>query len=234
MSADQDGFARAEHGAVRQLRYGGVNGSRFSAIGGVPKRAADLLIASIGICLLAPLLVLVALAVRLTSPGPALFGHERIGLNGQPFLCWKFRTMRADANTVLAAYLDSDPALAREWEETRKLRRDPRITRLGRILREYSVDELPQLLNVLRGDMSIVGPRPVVAAELARYGSAAEHYLAARPGITGLWQVSGRSDTSYGERVQLDLSYVSNWSFVGDVRIILRTVPAVIGSRGAC
>ncbi|MBF9033137.1 sugar transferase [Rhodobacterales bacterium HKCCE2091] len=194
----------------------------------------DILIAGTAICLFAPLLLLVALAVRLTSPGPVLYGHERVGLNGRTFLCWKFRTMRADANEVLASYLASDPALAQEWEETRKLRRDPRVTRLGRILREYSVDELPQLLNVLRGEMSIVGPRPVLAVELTRYGGAAEQYLAARPGITGLWQVSGRSDTSYRERVQLDHRYVTNWSLAEDVRIILKTVPAVIGARGAC
>ncbi|MEM9757528.1 MAG: sugar transferase, partial [Pseudomonadota bacterium] len=124
--------------------------------------------------------------------------------------------------------------MAREWEATRKLRVDPRITRLGRILREYSVDELPQLINVLRGEMSIVGPRPVVAAELDRYGAEVDHYLAARPGITGLWQVSGRSDTTYRERVELDCQYVSDWSFSGDIAIILRTVPAILSARGAC
>jgi exopolysaccharide production protein ExoY len=146
---------------------------------------------------LSPLFLFVAILLRLTDPGPVFFGHKRVGLGGRSFHCLKFRTMCTDADAVLQRVLASDPAAAAEWEATRKLRNDPRISRVGRVLREYSVDELPQLINVIRGEMSLVGPRPVVTSELTRYGNAAVHYLSARPGITGLWQVSGRSDTTY-------------------------------------
>jgi exopolysaccharide production protein ExoY len=185
-------------------------------VGGLSKRAADIVIASIVLFALSPLFVFTALLVRCSGPGPILFGHERIGCGGRAFRCLKFRTMRRDAEQVLRLVLDADPVLAREWRDTRKLRHDPRITRIGRVLREYSLDELPQLINVIRGEMSLVGPRPVVSSELARYGQRAAHYLSARPGITGLWQVSGRSDTSYERRVDLDTRYVREWSFAND------------------
>jgi exopolysaccharide production protein ExoY len=203
------------------------------AVGGMSKRVADIVIAGIVLFVLSPLFVLTALLVRCLGPGPVFFGHERIGCGGRTFRCLKFRTMRRDAEQVLRSVLEADPALAREWHETRKLRCDPRITRIGRVLREYSLDELPQLINVIRGEMSLVGPRPVVAAELARYGQRAAHYLSARPGITGLWQISGRSDTSYTQRVELDSRYVREWSFANDVTILVRTIPAVLSSRGS-
>jgi exopolysaccharide production protein ExoY len=203
-------------------------------VGGAAKRALDIVLASVALLALSPLFVFVAVLLRLTDPGPVFFGHKRVGLGGRSFRCLKFRTMCTDADAVLDRLLASDPAAAEEWQATRKLRNDPRISRVGRILREYSVDELPQLINVIRGEMSLVGPRPVVTAELMRYGNAAVHYLSARPGITGLWQVSGRSDTPYATRIALDARYVTQWSLRGDALILLRTVPAVIGARGSC
>ncbi|MGP1358480.1 sugar transferase [Roseicyclus sp.] len=203
------------------------------AVGGAVKRAADIVIAGFALAVLSPLFLFTALIVRASGPGPVFFGHERVGLGGRSFRCLKFRTMCVDAEEVLRAHLAADPEAAREWDETRKLRRDPRVTPAGRVLREYSLDELPQLLNVLRGEMSLVGPRPVVARELSRYGSRAVHYLSARPGITGLWQVSGRSDTTYEARVSLDARYVTDWSLAGDLAILARTVPVVLGARGS-
>lgn len=208
--------------------------SACGAVGGPGKRVADLVLASAALVVLSPIFLFAALMVRASGPGPILFGHSRIGLGGRDFRCLKFRTMCHDAEAVLQAHLARDPALAAEWQATRKLRHDPRVTRIGRVLRAYSIDELPQLLNVIRGEMSLVGPRPVVQSELARYGRAAVHYLSARPGITGLWQVSGRSDTSYETRVRLDSEYVTGWSAARDASIVLRTIPAVIGARGSC
>lgn len=203
-------------------------------VGGPAKRVLDVIVASVALAALSPLFLFVAILLRLTDPGPVFFGHKRVGLGGKSFRCLKFRTMCVDADAVLARLLASDPLVAAEWEATRKLRRDPRISRIGRVLRDYSIDELPQLINVIRGEMSLVGPRPVVTSELTRYGNAAVHYLSARPGITGLWQVSGRSDTTYRMRVALDARYVTDWSLMGDIVILLRTVPAVLAARGSC
>lgn len=197
-------------------------------LGGVLKRATDILIASVGITALLPAFCVIAILVALTSRGPIVFGHTRVGFNGRAFKCFKFRTMVKNADEVLRAHLASDADAAREWEETFKLRNDPRVTTVGRILRKSSLDELPQLFNVLWGSMSCVGPRPIVKAELARYGSHATDYMAARPGVTGLWQTSGRSNVSYAERVQLDTRYVRNWSLGGDFRILFMTIPAVL------
>lgn len=197
------------------------------------KRALDVAGAGALLLLGAPVFILLALLVR-ADGGPAFYAHERVGRRGRRFGCLKFRSMVTDSAARLEALLASDPAARAEWEATRKLRHDPRITWIGRFLRATSLDELPQLINVLRGEMSLVGPRPVVAAELAaHYGAAAEHYLAVRPGITGLWQVSGRSDTSYAQRVALDVRYASNPSLLEDVRILLRTPAAVLLRRGA-
>lgn len=204
-----------------------------SALGGWSKRFVDSVLAGLGLAAFLPLFALLCLAVKLSSPGPVLFGHERIGLRGKKFCCWKLRTMVCDGDAVLQAYLEANPEAKREWIETRKLTNDPRVTPLGHILRKYSVDELPQLVNVLCGEMSFVGPRPVVDDELERYGSYAQAYLSARPGITGLWQTSGRSDTSYEYRVALDDRYVRDWSFAEDIRILFRTIPVVFGARGS-
>ena len=203
-------------------------------IGGIAKRTLDTTFALICIILFSPLFLLAALSIKLSSPGPVLFGHTRIGHNGARFRCWKFRTMVTDGDAVLERHLASHHSARAEWQETRKLRNDPRVTRLGQVLRDYSVDELPQLLNVFFGQMSLVGPRPVVQDELERYGHAVEAYLAARPGITGLWQTSGRSDTTFEHRVALDRRYVLEWTFTLDCLIILRTIPVVLGAKGAC
>jgi exopolysaccharide production protein ExoY len=197
-------------------------------IGFALKRATDILIAVCGIILLAPLLVICFAAITFSSPGPALFRHRRIGFNGKPFFCLKFRTMVTDAPQRLQRLLDSDPAAAAEWATTCKLRHDPRITLIGTLMRKSSLDELPQLFNVLRGDMSIVGPRPVTEEELVRYSSAVNAYLACRPGITGLWQVSGRSATTYNRRVACDTFYAQNWSMTLDAKIIVVTLPSLL------
>jgi exopolysaccharide production protein ExoY len=197
-------------------------------IGVLPKRIIDIALALSGIILLAPLLVICYLLMVATSPGPVLFRHRRVGFNGKHVDCLKFRTMLVDAPERLHHLLESDPMAAREWAETRKLRRDPRITAIGAILRKSSLDELPQLFNVLKGDMSIVGPRPVTDEELERYTASVGAYLACRPGITGLWQVSGRSTTTYDKRVACDAFYAQNWSIALDVKILIVTVPALL------
>ena len=193
----------------------------------------DLAIAIPLLIFLTPLLLLVASLIGLGG-GPVIFGHTRVGLGGCSFRCLKFRSMCVDSDRVLATLLARDPAARRDWEMDRKLRKDPRITLLGRFIRATSIDELPQVFNVLRGDMSLVGPRPVVKEELDRhYGDLAVVYTSVRPGITGLWQVSGRSQTSYQDRVQLDLRYVRSWSLRGDVAILWRTIGVVLKCDGA-
>lgn len=203
------------------------------AIGGIAKRILDAMLALLCLIAFLPLLILLAIAIRRSSPGPVLFGHKRVGHHGQSFRCWKFRTMVTNGDALLETHFASNPDARSEWQATRKLKDDPRVTSLGRVLRAYSVDELPQLLNVLLGQMSFVGPRPVVTDELNLYGPSAEAYLAARPGITGLWQTSGRSDTSYEYRVALDSRYVSEWSLWKDCLILLRTIPVVLGTKGS-
>ena len=199
----------------------------------IAKRALDMIGAGIGLVLLSPFFLIVALMVR-ADGGPAFFAHQRVGRGGKLFGCLKFRSMVIDSQARLETLLANDPAARAEWEATRKLKNDPRITPIGRFLRSTSLDELPQLINVLRGEMSLVGPRPVQEAEIDRYyGASAAHYMAVRPGITGLWQVSGRSETSYESRVALDVAYVSRPSMIADLTILLRTPVAVLSRRGA-
>jgi lipopolysaccharide/colanic/teichoic acid biosynthesis glycosyltransferase len=181
---------------------------------------------------LLPVMVMIAVAVRLQDGGPAIFAHSRIGRDGRTFRCYKFRSMRADAEARLAEVLASDPQARAEWARDHKLRSDPRITPLGDLLRRSSLDELPQLFNVLKGDMSLVGPRPIVEAERVRYGRRFRHYCAVKPGITGLWQVSGRNDVSYRTRVAMDACYARRKCFALDLYILLATVPSVLGARG--
>lgn len=202
-------------------------------IGLASKRAADVVLALCGIVLLAPFFVICYVAMVCFCPGPVLFRHQRVGFNGRRFDCLKFRTMAVDAPERLRRHLEEDPVAAAEWVATRKLRNDPRVTPIGAMLRKSSLDELPQLFNVLRGDMSIVGPRPVTEEELGRYSDAINAYFACRPGITGLWQVSGRSTTTFQRRVVLDSYYADHWSLVLDARIIVATVPAVCFSNTA-
>ncbi|MGC1259517.1 MAG: sugar transferase [Jannaschia helgolandensis] len=204
-----------------------------TVLGGPAKRCLDLAVALIALVLLAPLFLWAALAVKLTSRGPILYGHSRVGHGGRVFKCWKFRSMVINGDDVLGEYLANHQDERNEWLRSRKLRNDPRVTRIGAVLRAYSIDELPQIINVLMGDMSLVGPRPVVRDELAMYGAAANLYLQTRPGITGLWQVSGRSDATYEQRVSYDTLYVQQWSMRQDVAILAKTVPAVISSKGS-
>jgi exopolysaccharide production protein ExoY len=192
------------------------------------KRLIDIILAVSGIVLLAPLLIICFIATVATSRGPALFRHRRVGFKGKYFDCLKFRTMVQDAPERLRQLLESDPVAAAEWATGRKLRHDPRVTAIGAMLRKSSLDELPQLFNVLKGDMSIVGPRPVTDEELIRYSSAINAYLACRPGITGLWQVSGRSTTTYDKRIACDTFYARNWSMSLDAKILIVTIPAVL------
>lgn len=205
---------------------------RNAPIGGGIKRGVDLFIATVALIGAFPVLVLIGLAIRLQDHGPILYVHPRVGHRGRTFPCMKFRSMVVNSEEVLQRHLAADPEAQLEWESNRKLRKDPRITPVGRFLRRTSLDELPQLLNVFRGEMSIVGPRPVTTAELELYGEAAAMYVSARPGITGLWQVSGRNDVSYERRVALDCEYITKWSIRGDMIIVTRTLPAVIFSKG--
>ena len=196
-------------------------------------RVLDVAIALVAILFLAPLLLLVASLIRGGDGGAALFRQERIGRGGKVFRCLKFRSMVLDADVRLNALLERDDAARSEWEKDHKLRVDPRITPLGRFLRKSSIDELPQLFNVLQGDMSIVGPRPIVAGEIVRYRGYFRHYCSVRPGITGLWQVSGRNNVSYRRRVACDVVYARRRCLPMDIRIIAATVPAVTFARGS-
>jgi Undecaprenyl-phosphate galactose phosphotransferase WbaP len=197
------------------------------------KRVLDLLATVLGGLLISPLLVGLAILIKLDSPGPVLYGHRRLGVGGNHFCCWKFRTMYTNADQLLNQALRCNPDLQAEWEQNFKLHDDPRVTRIGRFLRRISLDELPQLWNVLRGEMSLVGPRPIVDAEIPKYGTVYETYQRIKPGMSGFWQVSGRSDTSYDERIKLDSYYVHNWSMWLDLVILARTARSVVLSRGA-
>ncbi len=197
------------------------------------KRVLDLgLVLILGTVAL-PLIAVIALAVKITSPGPAFYGQTRRGRGGGPFVAWKFRSMYANAGEVLEQWLASDLGFREEWLQYQKLRHDPRITPLGRFLRRTSLDELPQLWNIVRGQMSFVGPRPIVAAEMSRYGDGFALYAKVTPGLSGLWQVSGRNNLSYEQRVKLDLYYVRNWSVWLDLHILFRTIRVVVLGDGA-
>jgi len=223
---------------VRVRRVGvssrSLRGSR-DVWGRVPlsKLVFDKVFAAGALMFFAPFLGLVAAVILVTEGGPVVFGHERVGLNGRRFRCLKFRTMCRDADTRLEALLQSDPDAKAEWDASRKLSDDPRVTKLGAILRKTSLDELPQFWNVLRGEMSVVGPRPVIEDEAQYYGRYFCDYISVPPGITGAWQVSGRSDTTYDERVALDVDYVQNRSFWGDVKIVFKTVYVILKRDGA-
>jgi lipopolysaccharide/colanic/teichoic acid biosynthesis glycosyltransferase len=199
----------------------------------VIKRCCD-----VGLVLLSmPVMLLVlggvSAVVWWSSPGPVFYSHRRIRKGGAFFSMWKFRTMCVNSAEVLEDYLTRHPEAQAEWNETHKLRRDPRITPLGDFLRRYSLDELPQLWNVLMGQMSLVGPRPIVAAEVEKYGDCFDCYCRVKPGLTGLWQVSGRSELSYDARVALDCEYVERWSLTKDLLILLRTFSSVVNQDGA-
>ena len=199
----------------------------------VCKTIFDYVLTIVGTIAISPILIFIAIWIYKDSPGPVIFKHIRIGKDGKPFPCYKFRSMCVDAKEKLAELLANDPAAREEWERDFKLKDDPRITRSGAFLRKTSLDELPQIFNVLRGEMSLVGPRPIIEEELERYGEFVGDYLMVKPGITGMWQVSGRSDTTYEERVQMDTWYVRNWSVWLDVMLLWRTVKSVLECKGA-
>ena len=189
--------------------------------------------AALAIFFLLPLMAIICIAISLVSPGPVLFKQQRIGRRGKPFGCYKFRTMAIDAEDRLAKLLKRDAGARLEWAEDHKLKNDPRIYAFGEFLRKSSLDELPQFLNVLRGEMSLVGPRPIVEAEISRYGRYFAHYCAVRPGITGLWQISGRNDVNYRRRIAFDVVYVRKGRVGDNIRILAMTVPAVLGAKGS-
>lgn len=193
----------------------------------------NLTLTIIGGIIILPLIGLIALLIKLDSPGPIFYGHTRIGLGGYPFKAWKFRSMVRNADQVLQDYLSQHPELKERWEQDHKLKHDPRVTQIGRILRRTSLDELPQLWNVLRGEMSLVGPRPIVHEEVWRYGEKFSLYTKVAPGMTGLWQVSGRNNITYEERVNLDAYYVRNWSVWLDIYILIHTLWVVVTGEGA-
>ncbi len=198
------------------------------------KRTFDIIFSVIALIACIPVFVMIAIVIRLASAGPIIYSHERIGRGGKTFRCYKFRTMYPDADARLHELLASDLVMFKEWQDSRKLKKDPRIMPVGRILRKTSMDELPQFWNVLKGDLSIVGPRPLVACEVVSYlGDKASKILSVRPGLTCIWQVSGRNDVSYHKRIQLDEEYIDRQSLLLDVILILRTIPSMVFSKGA-
>jgi undecaprenyl-phosphate galactose phosphotransferase len=205
--------------------------------GGVPRegvmRAVDVVLSGVMLIFLLPALVVIAVCIYLIDPGPVIFAHRRVGKDGKTFHCYKFRSMFVGAEERLEALLANDPTLRAQWTRDQKLDRDPRITRIGGVLRVTSLDELPQLVNVLRGEMSLVGPRPIVPNEVPRYGRFIASYYSVKPGLTGLWQVTGRSNTTYRRRVATDVYYARTKSLALDARILLATVPAVVVGRGS-
>ena len=212
-------------------------GTRGASAGGLSEDvlsdAMHFILALVALIFLAPLMILVAIAVYAQDRGPVVFAHRRIGRGSSYFPCLKFRSMAVDAERRLAELLAADPEARAEWARDHKLRNDPRVTKLGAFLRTTSLDELPQLINVLRGDMRLVGPRPIVDAEIVKYGSRFRHYCAVKPGITGLWQVSGRSETTYRARVAMDCLYARTHSLRMDIAVIFLTIPAVLARRGS-
>src|SRR4051794_1074946 len=225
--------------SVSTVDMGGILGlevprTNLNWTGNILKRSLDLFVASAVAVLASPVIAVLYLLVKLSSPGPVFYGQLRIGRNGQYFKAWKFRSMVTNADVVLEQHLARDPELRKEWELTHKLSNDPRVLPVGKLLRKTSLDELPQLWNVIRGDMSLVGPRPIVDAEVPRYGDCFDYYKMVRPGVTGMWQISGRSNTSYAERVRYDEYFVKNWSIWLDLYILFRTVKTVLLREGAC
>lgn len=224
----------------------GVEADRLNAWAGNPpastffkvhssalKRAMDLAIAFTVLAFVAPVFLIVYALIKIFDPGPALFSHLRVGRDGRMFTVYKFRTMRVDAQERLDEMLASNPEAAAEWAKYQKLKNDPRVTVIGRFLRRSSLDELPQLLNIVRGEMSVIGPRPVTSGEIHRYGADYPFYTAVRPGVLGLWQVKGRNKLTYPERVAYDVQYVKTWSIWQDIKILFMAVPVVLFGMGA-
>lgn len=197
------------------------------------KRFIDILVCICAAPVVIPITAAVALAIKITDPGPVFYGHKRVGKNRTVLTCWKFRSMCSDADTKLKEILASDPVRAAEWEKDRKFTDDPRVTKIGKFLRKTSLDEIPQLWNIFTGQMSLIGPRPVTEPELEKYGTYADYVLSVKPGLSGMWQISGRSDTGYEERISLDTYYIQNWSAWLDIWILIKTIGVVIRGKGA-
>jgi len=197
------------------------------------KRFVDIFIVIVGGLVILPVLLLIAFLVKITSPGPVLYGHKRLGKDGKPFYALKFRSMASDANERLQRVLEANPDLKKEWEENHKLKDDPRVTKFGAFLRRTSIDEFPQFINILKGEMSIVGPRPITEDEVEKYGKDFDWIFSVRPGLTGLWQVSGRSEKDYSSRVSYDTYYLQSWSLWLDLWVIYKTFGVVINGKGA-
>lgn len=197
------------------------------------KRTFDLLTCGTLLPVLLPVLFVISALIRLQSKGPAIYTQVRLGHNGKPFKLYKFRTMVDNADNLLDKYLADNPQMAKEWEETHKLHNDPRVTAFGQLLRKTSLDELPQILNILKGEMTLVGPRPIVDAEIKKYGRYYGEYCELYPGLTGLWQISGRSDTTYERRLACDHYYANNWTPGLDIKIVLKTIPVTLKGFGA-
>jgi Undecaprenyl-phosphate galactose phosphotransferase WbaP len=208
--------------------------ARPRPVGRMVKRTLDVVLTVVGGLLLLPLLLIIAAFIKWQSPGPVLFRQERVGLNGRRFLCWKFRTMIVNGDRALDEYLAACPKRREVWDRDHKLADDPRVTPIGRLLRKTSLDELPQLWNVLRGQMSLVGPRPILDSEIADFGSSFQDFCSVLPGMTGLWQVSGRNQTTYAEHIELDAFYARHWSLWLDLYILILTVRVVLFRHGAC
>lgn len=196
----------------------------------VVKRILDIVLASIGLVVLSPFFLLVGIIIKIDSKGPVFFAHDRIGKNGKPFKMYKFRTMHKNAQEMIKDFTEEQ---MKEWKENYKLKDDPRITKVGNILRKTSLDELPQIWNIIKGDLSIIGPRPIVTDELKKYGENKEKFLSVTPGLTGYWQANGRSDTTYEERMEMELYYVDHISWKLDIKIFFKTIIAVIKKEGA-
>jgi exopolysaccharide production protein ExoY len=224
----RNGTVEQGPGRKSERRRAGLLGRKAGPLGGTPKRMFDVLGAVVALILLAPIMILVVGLIRLLLGKPILFAQERVGFEGKTFVCYKFRTMVRDADEALDQHLLANPAAAEEWHKTRKLKHDPRVTCFGNVLRKSSIDELPQLFNVLRGDMSLVGPRPVLPDEIARYGHHASAYLRARPGLTGMWQANGRNSVGYLGRIARDCYYARHWSLWLDLLLLLKTIPALM------
>ena len=197
------------------------------------KRLIDLFLIFISLPIILPVMLILSILVKITSKGPVFYGHKRVGKNGKEIKCWKFRSMYNNSQEMLEKILATDPIRKAEWEKDRKFVDDPRVTNFGKFLRKTSLDELPQLFNILIGQMSFVGPRPVTKSEIEKYGESANFVLSVTPGLSGMWQISGRSDTGYEERINLDTYYIQNWSVWLDIWIIIKTVWVVIRGKGA-
>ena len=193
----------------------------------------DIFVILVASPIVVPVFLLLCILTKLTSKGPIFYGHPRIGKNGKPFKCWKFRSMCVNSQEILKEILETNPQMRAEWEKDHKFLNDPRVTKFGKFLRKSSLDELPQLINILLGQMSIIGPRPVTEEELIKYGDLKDYVLSVSPGLSGMWQVSGRSDTGYEERITLDSFYIQNWSIWLDIWILIKTIWVVLKRKGA-